>query len=98
MTKSHLNPVTSDLGILGDLLEDAFDNSPIVEFEYIKKDGSVRRARGTQNVDYMNGWKPSPAAEFFPKPAEGFIRYYDLDSEGWRCCRPDKVVSVGSFE
>lgn len=97
MNKSDLQPVTSDLGILGDLLEQSFDNSPIVEFEYTKKDGSIRRARGTQNIDYMDGWKPSPAGEFFTK-AEGVIRYYDLDSKGWRCCRPESVVSIGSFE
>ncbi len=42
-------------------------------FSYRKKDGSIRKARGT-----LVGHGDPP---FFRR---GYINYYDLDADGWR--------------
>ena len=55
----------------------------IIEFKYTKKNGEIRLAHGTTNADIYGD-------ENTPKKVEGKtypdnqIRYYDIDSKGWR--------------
>lgn len=62
-----------------------------VEFEYTKKDGTVRTARGTTNFNII------PEKDF-PKGnnpvAPETVRYYDLDSEGWRSFIRDNFIRI----
>ena len=54
----------------------------IVEFEYKKKNGDIRTAHGTLNIDIM-GIENSPKGTGYETP-DNVIRYFDTDSNGWR--------------
>ena len=54
----------------------------IVEFKYKKKNGEIREARGTLNIDVM-GEDNAPKGTGYDI-ADTNIRYYDLNSNGWR--------------
>lgn len=62
-----------------------------VTFEYKKKDGTIRTARGTLNGGMIpsENW-PKQA----PTSAPDNVRYWDLDSEGWRSFIPDNFVRI----
>ena len=54
----------------------------IVEFEYKKKNGEIRMAHGTLNIDLMGeNNAPKGNAEYVP---DNTIRYFDTDANGWR--------------
>jgi len=63
----------------------------IVKFVYMKKDGSLRIARGTTNSDFVGdkvcGWGQS-RENFFT------TAYFDLESGGWRSFRWENLVAV----
>lgn len=52
------------------------------EFAFIKKDGSVRIANGTTNLDLIPG-------EHHPKgtgsASDKVVVYFDIDKTAWRC-------------
>jgi len=53
----------------------------ILNFAFIKKDGSVRVANGTTNLDLIPN-------EFHPKrgkASDKVIAYFDTDKNAWRC-------------
>jgi len=53
-----------------------------VEFKYRKKNGEIREARGTLNIDVM-GEDNAPKGTGYDI-TDTNIRYYDLNSKGWR--------------
>lgn len=58
-----------------------------VKFQFTKKDGSVRDARGTLCRDKMieaDGSVWVPKGESRPE-VPNIIKYWDLDVPGWRC-------------
>jgi len=54
----------------------------VVEFKYKKRNGEIRSAKGTLNIDVM-GNENAPTGSGY-KTSDDIIRYYDLNSEGWR--------------
>ena len=61
-----------------------------VKFRYLKKDGSVREARGTLNSEvYGKDNEPSGSSRIIP---ENQIRYYDLDAQGWRSFLSENLI------
>ena len=62
-----------------------------VKFSYYKKDGSVREARGTLKSEiYGKENEPSSNGREFP---DNQIRYYDLDSNGWRSFLAENLIN-----
>lgn len=64
----------------------------IVEFTFRKKDGTIRHARGTRNLNIASvalGY-----AVRIPKGEEQPNSYYDLDKDGWRSYIPANVMSI----
>lgn len=55
----------------------------IVEFKYNKKNGETRTARGTLNIDLI-GQENTPNGTNSKTFPDNQIRYYDIDSKGWR--------------
>jgi len=54
----------------------------VVEFKYIKKDGTIREAKGTTNMDIIpKDQHPKGDTENYP---EDIQRYYDIGEDGWR--------------
>ena len=61
-----------------------------VNFEYTKKDGTTRKARGTLDI----GMIPE---DHWPKErptAPDNVRYWDLDAQGWRSFRPENFLRI----
>jgi len=75
----------------------------LLEFSYMKDDGTLRHARGTlcDGVsDRFDEWKRKQAekpkdkkAKAKTKPRE-IITYWDLDKEGFRSFRADRLIEV----
>lgn len=68
----------------------------IVTFTYKKRDGSIRKARGTRNLGIASAalGYDIPA----PKNAEQPNSYYDLDVDGWRSFVPELLLEVSGVE
>ena len=71
----------------------------IVTFTFVKKDGSVRTAKGTRCFD-----NPLAVGENYvpPKgvgvPKEGVITYWDLDKSAWRCFTESSYIETIKVE
>ena len=62
----------------------------IVEFKYKKKNGEIRSAKGTLNIEVM-GEDNAPKGTGYDIVDDN-IRYYDLNSEGWRSFIPENLI------
>lgn len=68
-------------------------------FVFIKKDGTLRHATGTLNLDEV----PEADKQFKTNGGEQIERpdqtsYYDLEKSAWRCCKFDNVVEIEEKE
>ena len=62
----------------------------VVEFTYIKKDGSERKAKGTLNfeiIEELGG--PIPTGQITPPVYT--TRYFDIEKEEWRSFLNDSL-------
>lgn len=67
---------TKDLSEFGNMLRGG-----IVEFEFIKKDGSVRQAKGTLVAEHL----PAPKGDSKSrKTNENVMVYFDMDKKSFR--------------
>ena len=75
----------------------------LLEFSYMKDDGTLRHARGTlcDGVsDRFDEWKRKQAEKPKDKKAKAktrpreIITYWDLDKEGFRSFRADRLIEV----
>lgn len=65
----------------------------IVEFKYTKVNGDERTAKGTlkqEDIESNGGSMPKGVMEV----SDETIRYYDINSEGWRSFRTENFVSI----
>ena len=62
----------------------------VVEFKYRKKNGEIRDAKGTLNIDVM-GEENAPKGTGYDI-VDTNIRYYDLNSEGWRSFIAENLI------
>jgi hypothetical protein len=63
----------------------------IVEFEFIKKDGSVRQAKGTLLKEYL----PAPKADGTSrKSSDNVVVYFDLDKNSFRSFVKESFVGA----
>ena len=62
----------------------------VVEFKYKKKNGEIRSAKGTLNIEVM-GEDNAPKCTGYDIVDDN-IRYYDLNSEGWRSFIPENLI------
>lgn len=63
-----------------------------VHFTFTKKDGTLRRAYGTRNVNTISEAGATPSGNGAEKT--GVVAYYDLEKQGWRSCLESAIVSV----
>ncbi len=59
----------------------------VVEFEFIKADGSLRRAYGTTNMDIVSQfWTPVPGGQKTDQTCEdtGWQKFFDIEKKAWR--------------
>ena len=62
----------------------------VVNFKYKKKNGEIRDAKGTLNVEIM-GEENTPKGTGYDN-VDTNIRYYDLNSEGWRSFIAENLI------
>lgn len=69
-------------------------NEGIVIFQFVKKDGSLRHARGTTCPDLIPS-DDMPKGKRTPEQQALYNRttvaFYDIDSKGWRSMRIDTI-------
>ena len=65
----------------------------VVEFKYKKKNGEIRSAKGTLNIDVMGKDNAPKGTSSWPLSDQS-IRYYDLNSEGWRSFITDNLIEI----
>ena len=69
-------------------------NEGIVRFEFIKKDGTLRYARGTTNPDIISS-DDMPQGKRTEQQKAAYdsqtVAFYDIDKKGWRSMRIDTV-------
>lgn len=66
-----------------------------VEFKYTKKNGDERTAVGTLNIGVMGEENAPKGAGYVT--SDTTIRYYDLNSEGWRSFIVDNLLEWKSI-
>jgi hypothetical protein len=77
---------TTDVNELKEMLK-----KDIIEFEFIKKDGSVRTAKGTLMAEHL----PAPKADSKPhKQNDNVLVYFDLDKQSWRSFVKESFVGA----
>jgi len=68
----------------------------IVIFQFVKKDGTLRMARGTTSPDLVP-IDETPKGKRTPEQQALYERqtvaFYDIDKKGWRCMRIDTLWS-----
>ena len=71
-------------------------NEGIVLFDFIKKDGTLRHARGTTSPDLVPT-DDTPKGKRTPEQQAAYERqtvtFYDIDKKGWRSMRIDTIWS-----
>ena len=66
-----------------------------VRFTFFKKDGSIREAYGTRNIQVASATTgTSVSAPYGNKPNPN--AYFDLEKGAWRSFIPENVVSIGA--
>jgi len=88
------NTANEKANLAADLREEMLTR--VVEFEFIKEDGSTRHAHGTICPDFL----PQVESDGNPKkaptaPNYGCFRYYDVEKKAWRAF---SVVNLIGFE
>ena len=79
---------TTDLTEFGKMLREG-----IVDFEFIKKDGSVRSAKGTLVAEHL----PAPKADSdgtSRKPSENVMVYFDMEKKSFRSFVKESFVGA----
>ena len=69
-------------------------NEGIVLFQFVKKDGSLRHARGTTCPDLIPSDDMPKGARTPEQQAlynSSTVAFYDIDSKGWRSMRIDTI-------
>lgn len=77
---------TTDLSEFGNMLREG-----IVEFEFIKKDGSVRQAKGTLQAEYLPASKADGTSR---KPSDNVMVYFDMDKQSFRSFVKESFVGA----
>jgi hypothetical protein len=69
-------------------------NEGVVLFQFIKKDGSLREARGTTN-DLLVPLGDMPKGKRTPEEQAKYdsatVAFYDINAKGWRSMRIDTI-------
>lgn len=63
----------------------------IVNFEFIKKDGSVRQAKGTLMAEHLPALKENDKSR---KPSENVVVYFDMEKQSWRSFVKESFVGA----
>lgn len=66
----------------------------VVEFTFIKADGTLRRAIGTMNTELFEPLFKTDAHSQKEITYTGTVVYWDLEVKGWRSTRVDRIKRI----
>lgn len=69
----------------------------VVEFEFIKADGTLRLAYGTTNMDIIRQfWTPVPGNSKPDPPCEvtGCQKFFDIEKKAWRAVTFKRLMTI----
>lgn len=76
-----------------DKLRHAMSNGQIVEFVFVKLDGTIRIAKGTL-PEVKDELKFGLSGKLRTVGQHSVINYYDVDKEGWRSFKATNLVQI----
>lgn len=74
-------------------LKKAMHGESVVNFSFMKMDGTTRDAYGTLNEEALRKNNALPKDAGYDVP-DDVVRYYDVDKDGWRSFRIENLISV----
>ena len=77
---------TTDLNEFKEMLKNG-----IVEFEFIKKDGTLRKAKGTLLAEHLPAPKEGTSSK---KPSDNVCVYYDMEKNAFRSFVKESFVGA----
>ena len=72
-------------------------STSIVTFSYWKKDGTIREARGTLDLQRIPADK-HPKGNQSAKVNHSIVNYFDLDKQEWRSFSADRFIGFVTIE
>ena len=66
----------------------------VVEFEYIKKDGTTRIATGTTKLELFEDSPNYKESNGKRSVSDDIITYWDLNKDGWRSFNSDQLTHI----
>lgn len=75
-----------------EILKEGLKNG-VVTFSYQKKDGSIRVAKGTTNLPFIESNYTFKDGVNYPK-RRGYTSYWDFDKNDWRCFDETCLVEI----
>lgn len=65
------------------------------KFVFRKKDGTIRPAVGTTNLDLIpqDLWPKDMSGEYKPKD-ESYVTFFDLEKLAWRTCKAENIIAI----
>ena len=63
----------------------------IVEFDFLKKDGTIRHAFGTTLTDLVAG---KINGRGVPGRVRGVVTFWDCEKSDWRSCRTSSIINI----
>lgn len=71
----------------------------VVTFAFVKKDGTLRKAAGTTNLEKIPTrlW---PVMDDMKerKQNDAVVTFFDADKGAWRCCKAEMIVEIDGEE
>lgn len=64
----------------------------VIDFSYRKVNGEIRNARGTLDTKYIDERGGTPNGTGGEPPTD-ILRYWDTNSDGWRSCKINNIIS-----
>lgn len=64
----------------------------IVTFQFEKKDGTIRTAKGTTNPEFLADKYTSKGGS--GPERYGYTNYWDVEKNGWRCFDESRLIAV----
>lgn len=65
----------------------------VVEFKFLKADGTIRRAVGTTNMDYIPN-KDVPKSSNNQQEDSSVVKFYDIEKSAWRSCKAENLIEI----
>lgn len=65
----------------------------VVEFKFLKADGTIRYAVGTTNMDYVSN-KNVPKSMNTQQEESSVVKFYDTEKSAWRSCKVENLIEI----